>query len=80
MEHARVDEVWTHAGRMDIRTSIRRQFIVETVREANTAVLGGAVVDKSWTTDQAGHAGNVDDVAMLPRQHRRQETLHRLSK
>lgn len=80
MEHARVDEVWAHACRVDICTSIRRQFVVETVREANTAVLGGAVVDKSWTTDQAGHAGNVDDVAVLLLQHRRQEALHRLSK
>ena len=78
MEHASVDEIRTHTRRVDARPKVGRQLAVETVREADTAMLRGAVVSHAGNTDEPRDTRYVDDVTVVSLQHRRQETLHRL--
>ena len=78
MEHASVDEIRTHTRRVDARPTVGRQLAVETVREADTAMLRGAVVSHAGNTDEPRDTRYVDDVTVVSLQHRRQETLHRL--
>ena len=59
---------------------VRRQFVGEAVREADTAELGRAVVHELRTSNKASDTRYVDDVAVVPLQHRRQETLHGLAR
>ena len=79
-EHARVDEVGTNTGGVYARPVVRRQFVGEAVREADTAELGRAVVHELRTSNKASNTRYVDDVAVVPLQHRRQETLHGLAR